>query len=213
MKLPSKQIEKRLFKSGYDLIIGVDEVGVGSWAGPAVVCAVAVTNSFYNRNHRKLRRLRDSKLLQTKHREKFAEQLKKEKDFSFVVALSSNNEIDKLNIYQATRKAMRKAVGRLETNFPLRKMVLVDGKTQIAGLKIDQTAIVKGDRKIFSIACASIIAKVFRDKLMFQYSVKFPGYGFEKHKGYGTKYHQKRLFELGPCRIHRKSFAPVGKLL
>lgn len=213
MKLPSKQIEKRLFKSGYDLIIGVDEVGVGALAGPAVVCAVAVTNNFYNKNHRKLYRLRDSKLLQTKHREKFAEQLKKEKDFSFVVASSSNKEIDRLNIYQATRKAMQKAIGRLETNFPLRKIALVDGNTKIKGLEIDQTAIVKGDRKVFAIACASIIAKVFRDKLMAKYAVKFPGYGFEKHKGYGTEYHQNRLLKLGPCKIHRKSFAPVARLL
>lgn len=213
MKLPSKQLERRLFKSGYDLIIGVDEVGVGALAGPVVVCAVVVTNSFYNRNHHKLRRLRDSKLLQAKHREKFAEQLAKEKDFSFVIASSSNKEIDKLNIYQATRKAMRKAIGRLKSNFNfLREMVLVDGKTQIAGLEIDQTAIVKGDRKVFSIACASIIAKVFRDELMVKYAKKYPGYGFEKHKGYGTKYHVQKLSLLGPSVIHRKSFAPVAKL-
>lgn len=213
MRLPSKQIEKRLFKSGYDLIIGVDEVGVGSLAGPVVVCAVAVTNSFYNRNHLKLRWLRDSKLLQAKHREKFAEQLKKEKDFTFTVALSSNKEIDRLNIYQATRKAMKKAIGRLETNFPLRKIALVDGNTKIKGLEIDQKAIVKGDRKVFAIACASIIAKVFRDKLMIKYAVKFPDYGFERHKGYGTKFHQIKLAELGPCAIHRRSFEPVVKLL
>lgn len=213
MRLPSKQIEKRLFKSGYDLIIGVDEVGVGALAGPAVVCAVAITNNFYNKNHRQLRRLRDSKLLQATYREKFAEQLKKEKDFTFVLASSSNKEIDKLNIYQATRKAMRKAVGQLKSNFPLRKMVLVDGNTKIKGLEIEQRAIVKGDRKVFAIACASIIAKVFRDKLMAQYAVKFPGYGFEKHKGYGTEYHQNRLLKLGPCKIHRKSFAPVARLL
>ncbi len=213
MKLPSKQIEKRIFKSGYDLIIGVDEVGVGSLAGPAVVCAVAITNNFYNKNHHKLRGLRDSKLLQAKHREKFAEQLKKENDFTFVITSSSNKEIDKLNIYQATRKAMKKAVEKLESNLPVRKIVLVDGNTKIKGLDIDQRAIVKGDRKIFAIACASIIAKVFRDKLMVKYAKKYPGYGFEKHKGYGTKYHQTQLTVLGPCAIHRKSFAPVAKLI
>ena len=213
MKLPSKQIEIRIFKSGYDLIIGVDEVGVGSLAGPAVVCAVAMTNNFYNKNHRKLRRLRDSKLLRAKDREKFAEQLEKEKNFTFVIASASNKEIDKLNIYQATRKAMRKAVGRLESNFPLRKMVLVDGKTKIKGLEIEQTAIIKGDKKVFAIACASIIAKVFRDKLMIKYANKFPDYGFEKHKGYGTKYHQGQLTKFGPCAIHRRSFAPVAKLI
>lgn len=213
MKLPSKQIEKRIFKSGYDLIIGVDEVGVGSLAGPAVVCAVAITNNFYNKNHHKLRGLRDSKLLQAKHREKFAEQLKKENDFTFVVASSSVKEIDKLNIYQATRKAMRKAVEQLESNFPLRKIVLVDGNTKIKGLEMEQRAIVKGDRKVFAIACASVIAKVARDKTMVQYAKKYPGYGFEKHKGYGTKHHQTQLTVLGPCAIHRRSFAPVAKLI
>lgn len=213
MKLPSKQIEKRIFKSGYDLIIGVDEVGVGSLAGPAVVCAVAITNNFYNKNHHKLRGLRDSKLLQAKYREKFAEQLKKENDFTFVIASSSNKEIDKLNIYQATRKAMRKAVEQLESNFPLRKIVLVDGNTKIKGLEMEQRAIVKGDRKVFAIACASVIAKVARDKTMVQYAKKYPGYGFEKHKGYGTKHHQTQLTVLGPCAIHRRSFAPVRKLI
>ena len=213
MKLPSKQIEKRIFRSGYDLIIGVDEVGVGSLAGPVVVCAVAITNNFYNKNHRKLRRLRDSKLLQAKHREKFAEQLKKEKDFTFVITSSSNKEIDRLNIYQATRKAMRKAVGRLESNFPLRKIVLVDGNTKIKGLETDQKTIVKGDRKVFAIACASIIAKVFRDKMMINYARRFPGYGFERHKGYGTKEHQTQLASFSFWEIHSKSFSPVQKWL
>ena len=88
--------------------------------------------------------------------------------------------------------------------FPL--IVLVDGKTKIVGLKYDQEAIVKGDRKVFAIACASIIAKVYRDKIMVRYAKKYPGYGFEKHKGYGTKYHQAQLAVLGPSLIHRRSF-------
>jgi len=95
----------------------------------------------------------------------------------------------------------------------LKTIILVDGKTEIAGLKIPQIPIVKGDRKVFSIACASIIAKVARDKMMKNYAKKFPNYGFERHKGYGTKLHQAQLAVLGPCKIHRRSFAPVAKLL
>ena len=92
-------------------------------------------------------------------------------------------------------------------------VVLVDGPYKIAGLEINQIPIIKGDRKVFAIACASIIAKVYRDKMMIQYAKKYPHYGFEKHKGYGTKYHQAQLTHLGPCKIHRKSFAPVAKMV
>ena len=92
-------------------------------------------------------------------------------------------------------------------------MVLVDGKHKLAGIKYDQQAIIKGDRKIFTIACASIIAKVYRDKLMTKMAKRYPGYGFEKHKGYGTAYHQAKLAKLGPSAIHRRSFAPVAKML
>lgn len=130
------------------------------------------------------------------------------------MAYSYPKTIDKLNIYNAARLAMKKAILKLAvTNYRLRTIVLVDGKTKINGLKNEQMPIVKGDRKIFAIACASIIAKVHRDRMMTRYAVKYPGYGFEKHKGYGTKYHQDQLTRLGPSEIHRKSFAPVAKLL
>ncbi len=95
----------------------------------------------------------------------------------------------------------------------MKSIVLIDGKTKIKGLDLEQMAIVKGDRKVFAIACASIIAKVYRDRMMQKYARKYPGYGFEKHKGYGTKYHQARLTAMGPSEIHRKSFAPVAELL
>ncbi|MEK7154420.1 MAG: ribonuclease HII, partial [Patescibacteria group bacterium] len=129
--------------------------------------------------------------------------------------------IDKINIYQATRLAMRRAIRKLvyrkqrpkTPNLKLKTIVLVDGKTKIAGLDIPQMAIVKGDRKVFSIACASLIAKVARDKMMKKYAKKFPNYGFERHKGYGTKFHQAQLAALGPSKIHRRSFRPVAKLL
>lgn len=136
----------------------------------------------------------------------------KEKNLVYAVAQCSPKTIDKLNIYNAARCAMRRAIAKLTPSVKnralntLRLIVLVDGKTKINGLKIEQIPIVKGDRKVFAIACASIIAKVYRDKMMVRYAKKYPGYGFEKHKGYGTKYHQTRLTALGPCVIHRHSF-------
>ena len=213
MKLPHKTLEKKLFKSGYRYIIGVDEVGMGCLAGPVVVCAVAMTNHFYNKHHKKLRWLRESKLLLPHQREKFAEELLKEKDLVYAISSVSSKMIDKINIYQAARLGMKNAIKKLKPSFDLKTIVLVDGKTKIKGVDYEQIPIVKGDRKIFAIACASILAKVHRDKLMDKYGKKYPGYGFEKHKGYGTKYHQIQLNALGPCEIHRRSFAPVGKLL
>jgi len=206
MKLPHKTLERNLFKSGYRLVYAVDEVGMGCLAGPVVVCAVAITNTFYNKHHKKLHWLRESKLLQAKDREKFSSELLKEKDLVYALAYSYPKTIDKLNIYNAARHAMRQAIKKLKPNLSLRSIVLVDGKTKIKDLNMEQMSIIKGDRKVFAIACASIIAKVFRDKMMVRYAKRYPGYGFDRHKGYGTKYHQVQLGILGPCDIHRKSF-------
>ena len=137
----------------------------------------------------------------------------KEKDLVYALAYCYPKTIDKLNIYNAARYAMRQAIKKLKPNLDLKSIVLVDGKTKIKELDMEQQAIIKGDRKVFAISCASIIAKVFRDRMMNKYAKKYPGYGFEKHKGYGTKYHRSQLISLGPCEIHRKSFAPVSKLL
>src|SRR3989344_4712201 len=235
MKLPQKTLEKKLFKSGYRLIYAVDEVGMGCLAGPVVVCAVGITNTFYisqrltrlrrDKLHKNLSGLRESKLLSAAQREHFAAELLKEKDLVYALALASPKTIDRLNIYQASRLAMKRAVLRLANpkseirnpkqspkisnlksenvlnfkNLDLKSIVLVDGKTKIKSLDMEQMAIVKGDRKVFAIACASIIAKVYRDRMMTKYAKKYPGYGFEKHKGYGTKYHQAKLTSLGPC--------------
>ena len=211
MKLPNKSVERKLFKSGYRLIYAVDEVGMGCLAGPVVVCAVALTNTFYNKAHKKLKWLRESKLLNAKQRELFSIELLKEKDLVYALAYSYPKTIDKLNIYNAARLAMRRAIIKLTPSVQssvlnIRSIVLVDGKTKIKNLNMEQKPVIKGDRKVFAIACASIIAKVFRDKMMVRYAKKYPEYGFEKHKGYGTKYHQVRLAFLGPCHIHRQSF-------
>ena len=214
MKLPKKTLERKLFANGYSLIFAVDEVGMGCLAGPVVVCAVGFTNHFYNKIHKKFFRLRDSKLLSSNQRKKYAQELIRERDIVYTIASCSPKIIDKINIYQAARLAMRRAIQKLEPkNYKLKTVILVDGKTKIKGLNLKQVPIVKGDRKVFAIACASIIAKVYRDKMMIRYTQKYPGYGLERHKGYGTKYHQAQLTALGPCEIHRRSFAPVRKLV
>ena len=233
MKLPNKTTERKLFKQGYEYIVAVDEVGMGCLAGPVVVCAVLVDRNFISQNRKKLLGLKESKLLNKKQREKFSRELKK-LNIKYKICLAHPQTIDRLNIYGAARQAMKRSVnlvsGSCRDFFPgaqktarqgalsratpqPRFMILVDGKTKIKGLKLEQTAIIKGDRKVFSIACASIIAKVFRDNMMERYSKKYPGYGFEKHMGYGTKYHLARLKIQGPSAIHRKSFEPVTKLI
>jgi ribonuclease HII len=230
MKLPHKTLERKLFKENYRFIIGIDEVGMGCLAGPVVVGAVLFGKKFFTKSHKKLHWLRDSKLLSARQREKFFSELSKEKGLKFQTARCLPKTIDKINIYQAARLAMKRAVVKLVNslrftvyrkkpislkteNCKLKTIILVDGKNPIEGLKLPQIAIVKGDRKIFSIACASLVAKVARDKIMKNYAKKFPNYGFEKHQGYGTKFHQAQLAALGPCKIHRKSFAPVAKML
>ena len=227
MRLPHKTLEKKLFAEGYRYVIGVDEVGMACLAGPVYVCAVLFTEQFFKKAHKKLRRLRDSKQLLPHQREKFYNALLKEREIRYQLASCSPATIDRINIYQAARLAIRRAVKKLgcrvqgsgfskkldAKRWTLKTIILVDGKTPIAGLNLPQQAIVKGDRKVFSIACASIIAKVTRDRIMTSLAKKYPQYGLEKHKGYPTKLHKAMLAQHGICEIHRKSFAPVAKLL
>lgn len=177
-------------------IIGVDEVGMGCLAGPVVVCAVSTTNTYKIGDFG----ITDSKKLSTKQREACVSQIKKLK-INYQLSLCYPKTIDKINIYQASRRAMKKIVTKLKGD-----MILVDGNKKIPNLKLPQQAIIKGDQKVFAIACASILAKVYRDKMMIRYSKKYPQYGFEKHKGYGTKLHYAMLSQHGPCKLHRKSF-------
>jgi len=206
MELPHKKLEQKLFRKGYNYIYAVDEVGVGCLAGPVVACAVGVTNMFYKKHHQELKKLRESKLLSAPQRALFSEKLLKEKNLVYAIASCDPKVIDKINIYHAARLAMQKAITKIKPGMNVKSIVLVDGKTKINNLEIEQMSIVKGDRKIFAIACASVIAKVYRDSLMQKYAKKYPGYGFEKHMGYGTKQHQVQLMALGPCPIHRRSF-------
>lgn len=225
MKLPHKTLEKKLFADGYRHVIGVDEVGMACLAGPVYVCAVLFTEKFFQKSHKKLRWLRDSKQLLPHQREKFYDELIKERGIKYQLASCGPKTIDKINIYQASRLAMKRSIKGLVLSIKQSRkshntkylipntVVLVDGKTSIKGLNLPQQAIVKGDRKVFTIACASIIAKVTRDRLMARLAKKYPQYGLEKHKGYPTKLHKAMLVQHGICEIHRKSFEPVAKLL
>ena len=206
MRLPTKSLERSLFNRGYKKIIAVDEVGMGSLAGPVVVCAVSFDKIFFQKSHKSLHWLRDSKLLLPHQRENFVRELLKIKSLKFEVGYCYPKTIDRINIYQSSRLAMRLAIARLINSYTLNSIILVDGKNEIKGLNLNQAAIVKGDRKVFSIASASLIAKVFRDKMMIRYAKKFPDYGFEKHKGYGTKFHRAMLLKYGRSPIHRFSF-------
>ena len=222
MKLPNRALEHKLFRNGYDSVIGVDEVGMGCLAGPVVACAVALTCDFPF-----IKEVRDSKLLSPQQRETLARTLK-QSGIRFQISLCYPKIIDRINIYQASRKAMRRAITPLiplidkvemRNSSPLEArgaggvVVLVDGPHKIQGLDLPQRTIVKGDRTVFAIACASVIAKVYRDRMMIRYAKRFPQYGFERHTGYGTKLHYAMLTKHGPTAIHRRSFVPVAHFL
>jgi ribonuclease HII len=205
VRVPTKTLERSFFAEGYDRIIAVDEVGMACLAGPVVVCAVSVGPDVYASWNRKLARMRDSKMLQPHQREYFAEQLVRIPDLRWQIASCDPETIDRLNIYQASRLAMCTAIKNLELKNK-NCIVLVDGNKEIKELALPQKAIVKGDRKIWAIAAASILAKVHRDRLMADFAKEYPGYGLEIHKGYPTKMHCEQLKVQGPCPLHRRSF-------
>jgi ribonuclease HII len=197
--------ENKLAGEGYRLIGGVDEVGRGPLAGPVVAaCAVFDFSSPWALDELAL--VRDSKTLSAKQRAKLFS-LIKERAIAVEIGVVSHKIIDKINILQASLLAMRHSVDKLKIK---PDFVLVDGKFTIPKLTVPQTAVVNGDALIFSVAAASIIAKVSRDWLMAEYEKKYPGYGLAEHKGYGTRAHLERLAALGPSPIHRLSFKPMS---
>lgn len=188
----------RLEDDGLELV-GVDEAGRGPLAGPLVVAAVWLPAKVDG-----LAGVRDSKLLTAKRREElFAAVTEKARAVS--VAWAHPRDIERDNILKATLLAMRRAVLKL----PCRALVLVDGPFAIPGLPVKQRPVIDGDAKSLSIASASIVAKVVRDRWMTRLDRRYPGYGFSEHKGYGTPDHLSALRRLGPCAIHRRSYAPV----
>lgn len=176
-------------------ICGIDEAGRGPLAGPVVAGAVILPKDC------EILFLNDSKKLSEKRRDALFEEIK-EKAVAWKVGIVGPNVIDEINILQATYQAMRQAIAGLSV---LPDLLLNDAVT-IPDVEINQIPIVKGDAKSVSIAAASIMAKVTRDRMMAEYDVLFPEYGFAKHKGYGTAAHIAALKELGPCPIHRRSF-------
>ena len=193
--------ERRLWNKGYRQVAGVDEAGRGPLAGPIVAAAVIYPPGL------KIPGLNDSKKLSPNKREKIYAILRRKKIMAGVGKVSSK-EIDALKIEKANRLAMEKAV----RNLPLPPdFILVDGNRIGIDLPISQQRVVKGDSLCPSIAAASIIAKVTRDRIMLKYHQKYDNYGFDKHKGYGTAGHFKKLKEHGPCPIHRRSFYPLAE--
>jgi len=197
-----KEFEYRAYQEGFQTIAGRDEVGRGPLAGPVAAAAVILPQDFF------LEGVDDSKRLSDKKRRKLVDDIKKEA-VSWAVALLSPQYIDRENILQASREAMRLAVQALR---PAPDFLLVDA-IKIPDLPIQQLPIIKGDSLSVSIACASIIAKVERDETMLAYDRLYPQYGLGKHKGYATREHLLALQEFGPCPLHRRSFEPVKSML
>lgn len=204
--------ERRKIKEGYTYIIGCDEVGRGSLAGPVVAAAVVMRPEFLNHKSSilNLRAIKDSKLLTASKRDELTVIIKQY--FLWSIAEVSPTVIDKINIHNASLLAMKKAVKTLLhrcEGFKSCKaiaLVVIDGKFILPSLDNHQEAVVDGDNKILSIAAASIIAKVFRDNLMQKLGKKYPEYDFAEHKGYGTLSHRTAIIKNGLSPIHRKSF-------
>lgn len=188
--------ENHYYQEGYQYIIGLDEAGRGPMAGELVVAGVIFPQGFYDE------RIYDSKQLSAKKREEMYEIIIANA-LAYHIEIISVEDVDRLNVYTASQRGMEKCVRILNRD---KLFALTDAMPLH---DIEHLAIIKGDTLSLSIAAASILAKVTRDRLMIEHAKTYPGYGFEKHKGYVTKAHKEALARLGPCPIHRKSFKPV----
>ena len=196
MGFSNRKYEKQFHEQGYRLIAGIDEVGMGCLAGPVVASAVILNWEDIPSG------IDDSKRLTPKRRAELSGEIRS-RALAYAIGIADTAEIDTLNIYHAARLAMSRAVQGL-SHSP--DFILLDGRGKI-DCPIPQLAIVTGDHLSVSIGAASIVAKVYRDELMEQMDGRFPGYGFAKHKGYGSVFHRQCLQQKGPCDIHRKSFS------
>jgi len=195
------RFEDELWRRGVRFVAGVDEVGVGPLAGPVVAAAVVLPVGC------SIEAVDDSKKLSATARTRLAPRIR-ERAVAYAVASCSVEEIDELNIYHASCLAMRRAVEALGI---APEHLLVDAR-HVPGVATPQTALIGGDGRSLSIAAASILAKVERDQIMTTLAAAHQGYGFERHKGYGTALHLAALRQLGPCAHHRRSYAPVAAL-
>jgi ribonuclease HII len=196
------EYEKKARTHGYRNIAGVDEAGRGPLAGPVVAAAVIFSVNV------DIVGIDDSKKLSPEKREELFPQIQAEA-IAYEVAIVSREVIDEINILQAARLAMKQAVEKLQ---PVPDLLLIDGNQKIDS-SYDQWTIVKGDSKSLTIAAASILAKVTRDKIMEDYHKLYPQYEFNRHKGYGTKLHRSLIQEHGPCPIHRSTFKGVKEYI
>ena len=191
-----KQIEEELYNSGANLICGIDEAGRGPLAGPVVVAAAIMPRNSM------IEGVNDSKKVSEKKREKLYDLITDEA-IAYGVGIIDQKEIDRINILNATKEGLTMAVKELN---PKPDLIIVDALSKIDTEGIPYKSIIKGDTKCYSIACASIIAKVTRDRIMRQWDEVYPQYGFIKHKGYGTAAHISAIKEYGLCPLHRLSF-------
>lgn len=193
-------------QQGFDLVAGVDEAGRGPLAGPVVTAAILVPPDFF------IPEVNDSKQVTPKIRDKIYDQLTNTPDIYYGVGTADHLVIDELNIYQATIYAMRIAIDNLVKSAGFTPdLLLLDGISFSHDIKTEK--VLQGDAKSFSIAAASIIAKVIRDQIMTDYDKKYPEYGFATHKGYGTKKHLDAINQFGPTEIHRRSFEPIKSMV
>lgn len=202
--MPSFIEEERLAAQGYRLIAGVDEAGRGALAGPVVAAAVILPSDV---DIAQLDGVKDSKLISPAKRELLYYHIY-EMAVSVAVGVAPHSVVDSQGVIKATRMAMKQAIERLS---PSPESLLID-HLHLPGVKLPQKGITHGDNLCFSIACASIIAKVARDWLMVELDRRYPGYGMARHKGYGTRQHVACLLRLGACPIHRRSFRPVKEI-
>lgn len=193
-----KARETELHRQGYVNIAGVDEVGRGPLAGPVVAAAVVLPEDF------DVLGIDDSKKLSEKRREELFDVIL-EKAVAWGIGMADHSTIDEINILQATKLAMKDAIADLSGKLEGIDYIIFDA-VKINDLKLPQEAVIKGDSKILAVAAASIVAKVTRDRMMVAYAEEYPGYGFEKNKGYGTKQHYEGIARQGICPIHRKTF-------
>ncbi len=194
--MPDYEFEKAAVNSGFSCICGVDEAGRGPLAGPVCAAAVILPEGAV------IEGLDDSKKLTEKKRERLYDIIRTTA-VAYSVAYGTLEEIEAVNILEATYLAMNRAIEGLSVK---PDFALIDGNRVPRGIKIPCETIVKGDSKSMSVAAASVLAKVTRDRLMLEYDEKYPEYNFKKHKGYGTKEHTELIRQYGPCKIHRLSF-------
>lgn len=198
---PTTALERRLRRSGHQLIAGVDEAGRGALAGPVVAAAVILPE------RPRITGVADSKALSPSRRDDLADAIRTAA-VAWAVGLVSAEVIDATDILRATHAAMRSALGKLD---PPPEFIIIDGRP-VPGLPAPHEAVVGGDRVCYSVSAASILAKVHRDDIMTNLADRHPGYGFEKHKGYGTAAHRDAIANLGPCPAHRMTFEPLKSL-